>query len=198
MNERALLVGDRERERAVERLRDACAEGRLTLAEFSDRMDAALAARTETDLDALTADIGSALPAPTRRRAPIGRITAILGSSKQRGRWRAAELLQATAVMGECTLDLRTAEVAGMELEITATAIMGAVKILVPAAAEVEMDGWCVLGSREHGDDPNFFDRIRHLIAAPSASAPADLPPLPLIRVRTRIVMGEIKIAYTP
>lgn len=194
MNERNLLVGDRERERAVERLRDACADGRLTLAEFSARMDAALTARTGTDLATLTADIAAPAVESPRRRTATHRMTAILSSAKQRGRWRAAEQITATAVMGECVLDLRTAEVAGMELDIDATAIMGTVKILVPEGAEVEMDGWCLLGSREHGKDPNFFDRIRHLLAA----TPADRPPLPLIRVRTRIVMGEIKVAYEP
>jgi hypothetical protein len=60
------LVSDAERERAVDRLREAAGEGRLTTEEFSERIDRAYAARTHGDLD----DALSGLPKPAvpRRR----------------------------------------------------------------------------------------------------------------------------------
>lgn len=64
-------IGDRERDAAVERLREHHAAGRLDLSEFTDRMTRALEARTESDLaplfidlpDGPADDIGGDLPA---------------------------------------------------------------------------------------------------------------------------------------
>ena len=65
-------ASDAERELVVARLRDACAEGRLTVDELADRIAAAYAARTYAELDPLTADLprGRPLPASRRPRAP--------------------------------------------------------------------------------------------------------------------------------
>jgi hypothetical protein len=59
-------IGDAERDRAIDQLAGHHAAGRLTLAEFEDRMAAASTARTGADLAVLTAD----LPAPTAPPAP--------------------------------------------------------------------------------------------------------------------------------
>jgi hypothetical protein len=52
-----LRIGDAERERAAGILRDHFADGRLTHEEFQQRLDAVFAARRQSDLDALTADL---------------------------------------------------------------------------------------------------------------------------------------------
>lgn len=63
-----LRIGDAERDIATAQLREHFAAGRLAFDEFSDRIDAALAARTQRQLDALMAD----LPRPPRvRRAQV-------------------------------------------------------------------------------------------------------------------------------
>ena len=59
-------IGDAERDRVIDQLADHHAAGRLTLAEFEDRMAAASTARTGADLAVLTAD----LPAPAGSRPP--------------------------------------------------------------------------------------------------------------------------------
>jgi len=65
------FASDAERELAVGRLREASAEGRLTLEELSARTDAAYAARTHGELVQVTAGLpalgGGSTPA-TRRR----------------------------------------------------------------------------------------------------------------------------------
>lgn len=53
-------IGDAERDRAAEYLRDHLAEGRLDQWEFDERLTVALTARTQADLDPLFVD----LPAP--------------------------------------------------------------------------------------------------------------------------------------
>ena len=57
----ALRASDADRNRVIELLRAAVADGRLDQAEFNERLDAALAARTIDALAPLTADL---IPAP--------------------------------------------------------------------------------------------------------------------------------------
>jgi hypothetical protein len=63
-----LLASDADRERIAERLREAGAEGRLSAEELEERLERAFGARTEGELEPLTADL-PAPPAPPRRRA---------------------------------------------------------------------------------------------------------------------------------
>src|SRR5215472_15072942 len=61
-----LRASDADRDRVIDVLRAATADGRLTADEFSERMEAALASRTFRELAPLTADLATT-PA---RRAP--------------------------------------------------------------------------------------------------------------------------------
>ena len=69
----ALRASDADRDRVIEVLRAAVADGRLAPAEFDERLDAALAARTIDALAPLTADLiaapgsSGALPLPPAR-----------------------------------------------------------------------------------------------------------------------------------
>lgn len=75
---RAIRASDADREHAVEALRDQFAAGRLTLEEFDERISAAYAAKTWTDLARLTSDlpvdlrlgVASATDQPPARGAP--------------------------------------------------------------------------------------------------------------------------------
>ena len=55
-------IGDAERDRAVELLREHMAQGRLTTEEFDERLSAALTARTSLDLDPLFTDLPGPRP----------------------------------------------------------------------------------------------------------------------------------------
>jgi Domain of unknown function (DUF1707) len=57
MTDRPIRASDQERESVVDVLRDAYADGRLTLDEFEERTSAAYAAKTWADLGELTADL---------------------------------------------------------------------------------------------------------------------------------------------
>jgi hypothetical protein len=59
-----IRVSDAERELVAVRLREAAAEGRLTMPEADDRLAAAYAAVTRGDLVPLTADLPQPPPAP--------------------------------------------------------------------------------------------------------------------------------------
>jgi Flp pilus assembly protein TadB len=70
----ALLVGDRERDGAAHELRRHYSEGRLTLEELASRLDAALRARTGSQLRSVLNDLPAAglrSPIRTARNAAI-------------------------------------------------------------------------------------------------------------------------------
>jgi uncharacterized protein DUF1707 len=67
-----LRVADADRDRTVERLRAAAAEGRLDPDELEERVSNALSARTQSDLDAVLRDLPAPhVPAPVPDRSLI-------------------------------------------------------------------------------------------------------------------------------
>ena len=66
-----LRVSDQQRERAADALRDHFAAGRLTEDELNERLDAALEARTEPELNALLADLPKLPVSPRQRKAEL-------------------------------------------------------------------------------------------------------------------------------
>jgi hypothetical protein len=152
-------ASDAEREAIVERLRDAGAEGRLTMEELAERIDAAHAARTRAELEPLVADlpaaVGRAAAAPARPTSSI--VLGVLGGGDRRGRWRVPARLTVVNVMGGADLDLREAVLDGPEVEITVWSLMGGSDILVPEGVHVELGGFAVMGAndlRVGGDEP--------------------------------------------
>ena len=65
-----LRVSDADRERAVTKLGEHAAAGRLTHEELEERGDRALAARTNADIDTLFADLPRLRSRSSRRPAP--------------------------------------------------------------------------------------------------------------------------------
>jgi len=72
----SLRIGDRERDATAAELQEHFAHGRLTLEEFNERLDAVFAARTQSDLSRITADLphvrsgGTPLPSSRADRTP--------------------------------------------------------------------------------------------------------------------------------
>jgi hypothetical protein len=76
-----LRAADTDRDRTATRLRSEAAAGRLTVDELSERLDAAFAARTLGELDALVADLpGDATVRRTSRRRLAPRPLVILAA----------------------------------------------------------------------------------------------------------------------
>ncbi len=63
-------IGDAERDRAAELLREHMVQGRLTAEEFDERVDAALKARVASDLDPLFTDLPGPRPGQTVATSP--------------------------------------------------------------------------------------------------------------------------------
>ena len=153
----AIRASDAEREQAVTRLREASAEGRLTLEEFSQRVEAAYAAKTHEELERLTEDVpAAAAPAelPEVRRRPKQFTIAIFGGSDRKGRWRVARRHWVVSLFGGSDLDLREASLEGGEATIWVLDICGGTDLYVPEGIEVDFSGFGIFGGAdEHGRD---------------------------------------------
>jgi Domain of unknown function (DUF1707) len=65
-----LRVSDADRDLVAERLRAAAGEGRLSADELEERLESAFGARTEAELEPLTADLPAPVARAGRRRRP--------------------------------------------------------------------------------------------------------------------------------
>jgi hypothetical protein len=179
----ALRAGDADRDRIALALRDHLVAGRLTLEEFTERVELAHEAKTLDELEALTRDLpaSQAAAAPAARPKQTRWIVAVMGSADRRSRWRLAEQTNVIAIMGGANLDLRGAQIEAPEVTLNVIGIMGGVNIVVPEGVPVEVTGFSIMGGRH--------ERIADVRPLPGA---------PLIKIRLFGLMGGVNIRSRP
>ena len=144
-------ASDADRDRAIEALGGARAEGRLSPEEYSERSDAALVARTLGDIGRLTADLpADGLPPVPHSIAAVipGEITAVLGNESRKGPWIVPAHLTVRSVLGDCHLEMQEAAIRQQVTTIDAKVRFGSVTIYVPDGIDVRMIGRAVLGAK--------------------------------------------------
>lgn len=127
-------VSDAERNDVVERLHQAVGEGRLTLAEFEERVGAVWAARTFGDLASLTAD----LPAPTTPRALELRSRS--SPLRRTGRWVVPGQVSVEARSSSVKLDLTEAVITARTVEVSLTVRSSSVTLVLPPGSSASLD----------------------------------------------------------
>jgi hypothetical protein len=151
----ALRASDADRERTVELLREHAVQGRLTLEEFTDRMSAAYAARTNDELVELARDLPAGGVSVETRRRPTRFMFSIFGSTTREGRIRVPRHVGCLTVFGNVDLDLRQATLEGDVITIVALGSFGAIDIYVPEGVEIDLHGIGLFGhKRARGNDP--------------------------------------------
>lgn len=183
-----LRASDAEREHAIEALRGAMAEGRLSVEELEERLRSAYAVRTRRELELLVADVsvgsivGGSLVAttpahdsPVVREGPGGTrwVVSILSGDEHRGRWRIAKRCTVLNVMGGGNLDLNDVEFSHPVTQLNVYSVMGGGQIRVPHGVEVQVSKVGFMS----GDDVRLGDEV----ATPGS---------PVIRVRLVSIMS--------
>lgn len=148
-----------DRDRVVEILRVAAGEGRLTAAELDERLDAALTARTNGQLAALTADLPEAAghaDGVAARAKDVVRLDYQGGHAIRRGHWIVPRRMEIRAVGGTVKLDFTEAVITAATLQIQAEVRGGRLVLVTRPGIEVDADGVAVHGGRvkvrpEHG-----------------------------------------------
>jgi hypothetical protein len=148
-----LLASDVEREHSVELLRSAVVEGRLTLEEFSERVELAQAARTDLELAALSRDLPASLPsrgAPAAGTggAPAERHRAFCSRISRSGPWSLPARASYSSIFGTIHLDLRQTRLSADVTELDVFNLFGTVTVIVPEGVEVSVDGGGLFASQ--------------------------------------------------
>jgi hypothetical protein len=138
-----------DRDRVAEILRIAAGDGRLTAAELDERLEAALAARTTSELAVLTAD----LPGVAGERGGVApqakdlvRIDYQGGNARRAGGWVVPQRMQIRAVGGTVKLDFTEAVITGSTLQIEAEVRGGSLVLVTRPGIEVDADEVAVRG----------------------------------------------------
>jgi hypothetical protein len=161
-----MRASDADRERVANVLREAAGDGRLTMDELDERLDAVYAAKTYAELEPITHDLpgtGTAFvpaTAPAAAAGPAryggeptsGGAFAILGGFTRKGDWVVPKNFNAFMFMGGGEIDLREARFAEREITINIVAIMGGCEITVPEDATVRVTGVGVMGAFDHSN----------------------------------------------
>jgi hypothetical protein len=149
--EPVLRASDVERNEIVQRLNVAVGEGRLTLAEFSERVDGVYSSRTRAELAPLVADLPA--PSPTGRAVlpqPAARrrwYVIPIGAVRLRGRFTLRDTTAITLI-GGLKLRLAAAELAAPQVTVTHLCLIGGADVRVPPGVRVEVTGFTLLGGR--------------------------------------------------
>ena len=199
-----LRASDTDRERVADRLREAAAQGQITMDELEERLETTYSAKTFGDLVPITADLpahagvgAGILPAPVS--APTGSAVAriggtpssrrssfaILGGSSRKGSWTIPSRYKALAIMGGIEIDLREASFAEAETVIHVFALMGGIEIKVPEGVVVHVDAIGIMG----GVDGDSAEASNPAAAGVTA---------PVLRITGLALMGGIDVSRKP
>lgn len=179
-----MRASDADRDRYAAVLQQAFVDGRLTQAEYNDRLGAVMEAKTYGELQPLIADLPADNLPVVRPAADIvpaaasgAPMIALFSGLERKGVWGMPDDNVAVAVFGSVEIDLREAQISATNNEIRAFAILGSVEIVVPKGMRVDVSGIGILGS---------FTR--------SGKASAPDPNLPLVRVSGLALLGSVEV----
>jgi len=173
-------ASDAERDATVERLSQATGEGRLTLEEFSQRMDRATTARMRAELDRLVTDLPTSdAPGGTvsvgSQTAPSWHVTPV-GGLNVFGPWRMGRHVIVVTLVGGARLDLSQAELAAPDVTLTKVSLVGGVRARIPNGIRVDASGITLVGGTQ------------------VEGAPDPGPGAPTIHIRAYSLVGGIRI----
>ncbi len=185
-----IRIGYRERDAVAAVLQEAAGDGRLSMDELDDRLEAALHAKTYADLDPLVADLSVELPshalssgqpraqgppsAGYSREDPL-RLDAGMGSEKRQGVWTVPPFILIKQGMGSVKLNCLEATPAAQLIEIQVIGGAGSIVLVLP-------DGWAADADRLHKGSKS--------VKVPREPAPGK----PLLVIYGSLGLGSFKV----
>lgn len=127
-------ASDRDRDATIEHLRDAAADGRLTLEELTDRIEAASHAMMRSELAVLLRDLAPDAGSSDPKRVRVRKV----GDIKHEGAWVVPCECRFRSYLGNVTVDLREATITSQETRLDVRAV-GNIVLLIPEGLVVEV-----------------------------------------------------------
>jgi hypothetical protein len=149
-----LRASHADRDRTVELLRVAAGDGRITPEELDERLDAALTAKTVSELALLTTDLpavpGQAANLPAPQAKDLVRFNSKGGNVTRTGQWVVPAAIEARVVGGNVRLDLTEALITQPELAIEAEVRGGNLILVTRPGISVDVDDLEMRGGNMH------------------------------------------------
>src|SRR6478735_2876768 len=165
-----MRISDADRQRVADVLRDAAGDGRIDLDELEERLELTWQAKTYGELVPITLDLQAPGPAAPPAGPPVRRTPSAVPAVGHNS---------SVAIMSEC----KRHGVWSVPEHHSACAIMGEVKVIVPADMHVVMDGTPIMGEFSQAKD----------------KVPAEVGPgSPVVRIRGMALMGSVTVQRQP
>ncbi|MFI8893197.1 DUF1707 domain-containing protein [Streptomyces paradoxus] len=165
-----------DRDRTVDVLRVAAGDGRLTLEELDERLEAALSARTMGELAVLTEDLpASAVGIPPEEDGVV-RIRQEGASTRRGDGWVVPRRLEIRSAWGEVTLDFTDAVITHDTLDIDLDLRAGSLRLLTRPGVVVDTGGLVM----------NY--------SAIKERRPAEAPVLLRVRITGEVTYGQLVV----
>ncbi|MBP2475300.1 hypothetical protein JOF53_004172 [Crossiella equi] len=167
---------DAVKTRAQTSLERAVGEGRLTLDEFTDKVDLVLKAKSEAEV----VEVVGELPAPVTENTSAAQVSSksVFDDVQRSGRFALPTGARVSSFFGDVKLDLRHAVITEEVVDVSTWSWFGDILVTVPEGVEVEVNS-----GRIFGDEKVEL---------------ADVPPVPgapRIRIKAWTTFGDVKVA---
>lgn len=169
-----IRISDADREQAVARLRQALAEGRITVVELDERVAAVYAAKHAVDLHEPLADLPGApvVALPVGNAGPDEHVLELhvgTGGIKRSGAWVVPARIRVKGAMGSVALDFSKTSIEHSVVEIELRLGAGSAQLVLPNGATANVDSFVAtvgsvrstVPSRPHAGAPHFVVRGR-------------------------------------
>jgi Domain of unknown function (DUF1707) len=156
--DREVRLSDADRERVIGWLNTALGEGRLTLSEFEQRVDAVLRAKTYGDVDPYLADLPIAVPAPQPPPREVVELRGVASSIKRKGRWQVPRRLNVSSKAGSVKLDFAEAVIRHPVVEVHLDVLAGSTELVLPDGATADIDDVEVMAGSANSKVPTSYD----------------------------------------
>ncbi|TWD73439.1 uncharacterized protein DUF1707 [Kribbella amoyensis] len=133
--DRPPMIGNEDRDAAVQRLQDAYADGYLSHDDLEERLHQVLTVKTQGEL---VVALGSL---PAEKAATSSTIAAAGGRIQRRGVWRVPRNLKVESAFGRVRLDLSRAIIEDPVVDLELQLGTGRATIVVPRDAVVDIEG---------------------------------------------------------
>jgi hypothetical protein len=161
-----MRASDSDRERAVDVLRIAAGDGRLTAEELDERLEAALSARTLGELAGVISDLPGRPDPAAEQAKDVLRIDQRGGSVQLTGRWMVPRRLELRSSWCDVTLDFTDAVITHDTLPVDINVRGGSLILVAGPGIAVEADELTVRYTdvdigRATGHDARVILRVR-------------------------------------
>jgi hypothetical protein len=151
-----MRISDAERELVVAQLNAAVSEGRLTLAEFEERVDGVLRSRTYGEVEPYVGDLPQKGPIAVPEQLEIRNQSSSL---KRTGRWNVPRRLLINTRSGSIKLDFTDAVFTTSTVEIQLEARSSSIDLVLPRGATADIDSIAPRSSSLKQKVPAIYDQ---------------------------------------